>query len=55
MSRAQSFMSMAAWPKSKPNKVRYLKVSKRRKGMKRDEKTMTGLHLERLGKGKRRR
>jgi hypothetical protein len=41
MSRAQSFMSMAAWPKSKPNKVDILRSrndEKGRKGTKRDEK-----------------
>jgi hypothetical protein len=34
MSRVQSFTSMAVWPKSKPSTVRYLRVSRRRKGAK---------------------
>jgi len=34
MSREQSFTSMAAWPKSKPSKIRYFAVSKMGKGFK---------------------
>jgi hypothetical protein len=34
MSRAQSFTSMAAWPKSEPCEIRYFAVSKMEKGFK---------------------
>jgi len=42
MSRAQSFMSMAAWPKSKPNKVDILRSRNDEKGRKDHDRSSLG-------------